>query len=336
VQYGAQAGVFEGFGGSVSTGGTIYRSGATTTPTFIGVPGISIPGTTVPGTSTPGTPGRTETVGLGEVRFPTGVGDVGGASPPGVAAIASASQIVLNSPTSHAGGKVSAVSVVGEASPPWKRPRKGVTPDQENQSLSQRRADGVATELSARLPGVRINVSAIGSSEAQKAGLTSNDPAPERQRALMVANATIDATPGTTTPGGTTPGTQITPPIGATLPAGALPNPLAAGPQAWGWDTNVSVGGGGGAEASAAAYAGLTTGFAVPLGDPISMGGRTMKLIRVAVGLYKMVNDVLTGSPAALIRDAVALGVFGIEEVVGTSVTNAVLDWAVPMPAGAT
>ena len=117
--------------------------------------------------------------------------------------------------------------------------------------------------------------------------------------------------------------------------SGSAPNPFASGPQAWGWDTNVSVQGGAGAEASAAGYLGATTGYAVPLGSPISMGGSTMKLIRIAVGLYKMINDLITGSPLAFIRDAVALGVFGVEEIVGTSVTQAVIDWAVPLPAGA-
>jgi hypothetical protein len=207
------------------------------------------------------------------------------------------------------------------------------------------------------MPGTTKEIIGIGSREATRAGIGPDQPAPERQRASMTAKARLAGTPATPGTGGTpgtpgtpatpatpgTPGTpgggggvgpptQITPPV--TI-SGSVPNPLAAGRQAWGWDTNVGVSVGLGEEASAAVYGGITTGYAFPLGDPISMGAFTMKLIRIGVGLYKLVNDVLTGSPMGFIRDAVALGVFGIEEVVGTSVTTAIIDWAVPLPAGA-
>ena len=329
AQYGVQAGLFEGFGGSIASGGTIYRSGSV--DTTVTVPAIVVPGQTQPGTTVPGTPDRQEHVQLGEVLFPTGVGDVSRALPPGRGTIDEAAQIVLTYPSGHPRGRVTRVYVMGEASPPWRTPRRGATAAEENQDLSERRARNVAAQLEPQLGGVKAEPHGVGSAEALKAGLKEDAPAPERQRAVMTADAVISGTPAQTTPPTTGPGTQITPAV--TVP-GSAPNPLASGRQAWGWDTSASVAGGGGAEASAAGYGGLTAGYAVPIGktavSPLAMGA-----IRVVVGLAKVFGDLVTGSPLALIRDGVALGVYGIEEVAGVSITKPILDWAIPMPAGA-
>ena len=328
AQYGVQASFMEGFGGSVASGGTLYRAGSV--DTSITIPAIVVPGQTQPGTTVPGTPDRQEHIQLGEVLFPTGVGDVARALPPGRGAIDDAAQVVLTYPSGHPRGRVTRVYVMGEASPPWRHPQHGMTAAEENQDLSEQRARNVAAQLDPLLGGVKAEAHGVGSSEALKAGLNGDSPAPERQRAVMTADAVISGTPAQTTPPTTGPSTQITPAV--TVP-GSAPNPFASGRHAWGWDTNVSVAGGGGAEANAAGYGGLTAGYAVPVGktamSPLAMGA-----IRIVVGLAKVFGDVVTGSPLAFIRDAVSLGVFGIEEIAGVSITKPIIDWAIPMPGG--
>jgi hypothetical protein len=281
---------------------------------------------------------------LGELRFPTGVADVSNALPPGTGAIDQAVDLVLAYPGAHNGGRFRTIRIVGEASPPWRNPRPGVTPAEENDALSVKRAESVANAIGERMPGTTKEVIGIGSREALNAGMPADQPAPERQRASMTGIAQVPATPGTPGTPGTagTPGTPgssgvAVPPtkLTAPIPGGQIPNPLAAGEQSWGWDTSAGVSVGVGAGFSAAGYAGVTTGYSIPLPPKHHVGPFTMKLIRIAVGLYKIVGDVLTGSPLGFIRDATALGVFGIEEILGRKITEAVINWAIPAPAGA-
>ena len=338
VTYGAQASIAEGFGGGIQSGGTIYRGGSVNLApgsgfsyTPLGAGTRTEPGQPIPTQFQPGTPGTQDAFHMGEVRFPTGVGDVGGAQPAAGPTLDEAARVARDYPNAHTGAQVTRVTVTGEASPPWRHPRAGLTPDQENDGLSRQRAETVAGALGPRLPGTPVAPIGIGSRGATGSGLTRDDPAPERQRALITGEASLPGTPGTTTGGGTTPPQEV-PNSFQVDPS--IPNPFTSEKAAWGWDTTIGVGGGGGANAQAGVYGGITTGFAFPIGKA-SFDPFTMKLIRIAVGLYKLFNDVITGSPLGFIRDAVALGVWGIEELVGESIATAVLDWVIPLPSEA-
>ncbi|HUG48088.1 MAG TPA: hypothetical protein VMP67_06710 [Candidatus Limnocylindria bacterium] len=335
--YGVQGSIAKGIGGGLYSGGTIYRSGSLPLSPGTGIsytpPGAGTrlePGQPLPPQLVPGTPEGTQALHLGEIRFPTGVGDMSGALPPAAETVDRAVAIVRDYPAS-ARGHVHQVTFTGEASPHWRHPRPGVSPADENERLSVRRAQGVADAIGDRMPVTNKAIVGLGSREAERAGGSRDAPMPERQRVVLTGEARIPATPDTTRPGGVGPPQEV--PNQFTIEP-SLPNPFTSQRTAWGWDTNVGIAGKGGAQVQAGVYGGITAGYAIPLGKA-AFSPFTMSLIRIVVGLYKLINDVLTGSPLAFIRDAVALGVWGVEQVVGESITNAVLDWAVPMPAGA-
>jgi hypothetical protein len=334
VTYGAQAGLSVEGGLGLSTGGSLYRGGATTgVPLFsytpLGADSHPVPGTGTPGTTTPGTPDRPGTMALGEVLFPRQVADVSSA-PTAQSAIDHAADLALAYPGSHPNGQVTGVDVLGGASRVWAHPVAGQSREAANRDLSERRAQGVAERLRIRLPGTTVSAHGDGDAAAVAAGKPETDASPADQRASMVA-ATVDrGTAPTSTPG--TPPDQA--PNQHTISAFQLPNPFQA-KQAWGWDTTVGLTGYAGAEAKAGLYAGAGISYSLPLGKT-HLEPETMRAIRLNVGFLKLAADVASLSPLGFIRDALGLAAMSSEaRSVETEIIGAINSWVVQLPPGA-
>ena len=72
--------------------------------------------------------------------------------------------------------------------------------------------------------------------------------------------------------------------------------------------------------------------YSIPIGKA-HFDASTMAIIRIVFGLMKMLGDVSTGSPLGFIRDAIGMG-WGVEELVTSSLGQAIGDWTIPMPTG--
>ncbi len=331
--YGVQAGLAVEGGAGISSGGSFYRGGATSgIPVFsytpLGADSHPVPGTGTPGTTTPGTPDTPGTLPLGEVHFPRQVGDVE-AAPGGPAAVDHAGELVRDYPGAHPGTEVTRVDVLGEASRVWQRPGAGQTRAEENAALAERRAQSAGGRLRGQVGSVPVTAHGNGDLRAAAAGKPETDASPEDQRASMVASTLERGTPGSTTPG--TPPT--TAPNQHTVEAFSLPNPFQRR-QAWGWDTTVGVAGYAGAEAKAGVYGGIGVSYSFPIGKT-HLDADTMRAIRITVGILKLAADAMTLSPLGFIRDALGLAAMaGEHDSVAQEMTNAVTDWAIPMPPG--
>ncbi len=343
VSYGVSGGVADEIGAEASTGGSIYRGGATP-----GIPIVSyapfgadqhpVPGTgtapvTTAGTTTPGTPDAPGTLPLGEVRFPRQVSDVDSA-PGGPGAVDAAATTVREFPSATPRGEVVGVDVLGEASRVWQAPGAGRTRAEENEALAAARARSVAGRLRGLVPGVRVTDHGNGDLRAASAGKSERDASPEDQRASMVASTVVRGTRGTTTPGTTTPGTPPTmAPDEHTFQLGSLPNPFQAR-QTTGWDTTASASFVVGAEAQVGGYLGLGASYSFPLGKT-HLDPATMHTIRILTGFMKLVGDVETLSPLGFIRDALGLSAaFPERDAVIERMTSVITDWTIPLPPG--
>jgi uncharacterized protein YbjQ (UPF0145 family) len=330
--YGVQAGLAVEGGAGLSTGGAFYRGGATSIPltalTPFGPGSHPVPGTGTPGTTTPGTPDRPGILGLGEVRFPRQVTDVGAAR--GQGAIDHAAELALGYPTSHPGGQITGVDVLGGASRVFVHPTAGQTRDEANRALAERRAQGVAEVLRVRLPGITVSAHGNGDAAAVAAGKPETDASPEDQRASIVGATVDQGTAPTSTPG--TPAQPV--PTQPTIPGVSLPNPFQA-KQAWGWDTTVGVTGYAGAEAKAGVYGGVGVSYSIPLGKT-HFDAETMRAIRLNVGFLKLVADIASLSPLGFIRDALGLAAMSSQaRSVESEIINTVTSWVIQLPPGA-
>jgi outer membrane protein OmpA-like peptidoglycan-associated protein len=346
VSYGVQGKLAVEGGFQVATGGSFYRGGSTDvniplpgSHTVPGTPGTSTttPGTTTttPGTpggtsTTPGTPDTPVTTPLGDVPFPTQ-----GDSPDPGAVTAAADR-------AHTLPGLVGIDVTGHTSRGWRHLPAGMSREQANQALSDRRGSHVAGALTPLVPPTPVASSGAGDSLAAAAGKAENDLSASDQHATITAHgimpgtpastSTTPGTPGTTT---TTPGTTTTTPgtpaqqvpNGVAIP---LPNPFQA-KQAWGWDTTVSAAGLAGAAGAAGVYGGAGLSYSIPLGKT-HLSHDTMQQIRAAVGFFKLLGDIMSVSPLGFIRD-----LFGVAQPVAadgaTAIGGAATSWSMPAPA---
>jgi len=332
ASYGVQAGVAEGGGLAVQSGGVVSVGGSTDfgnigsiTPS--GADQHFVPGATVPGPLTPGTPDLHEVVALGEVLFPTQSADPNALG--GAGAISSAATTANTFPETHSGSRVTSIDVTGEASRAFRNPGSASSREGANRDLSVRRAEVVRARLEPLVPGISVRGIGAGDSAAARAGKSETDRSPEDQRATMFGAVFKSGTPDQ-------PGQPVQQP-GHTegepfqINAG-VPNPFAAGRSAWGWDTAVTATGLLGAAGKAGVYGGLGVSYSIPIGKT-HFDGSTMAIIRIVFGLMKMLGDVTTGSPLGFIRDAIGMG-WGVEELITSSLGQAIGDWTIPMPTG--
>jgi hypothetical protein len=323
VSYGAQVGAADIVGAAVSTGGSFYRSGQfnLTRPLVSYTPPLGAGTHTVAGT--PGTTGRVETLDLGEVRFGSQQSNAE-AAPGGPAAMDRAAQMVQSGSNPQAPGTIMGVSVVGEASRIWQRPRPGSTRATENANLAEARAQSVRSGLAQRL-GSQPPVTAHGAGDqrAQHDGRPVTDGSAAYRRAVIFADASVGGTPGT--PDRQEPNRME---IGV-----SVPNPFTTARTAWGWDTTVGVTGLAGGAAVAGVYGGAGVSYSFPLGKA-HFSAATMNEIRWAVGINKILLDFMSLSPLALIRDIVALARGGVAADTEPAMTRGVTDWAIPLPPG--
>jgi len=331
ASYGAQAGLAEGGGLAVQSGGVISVGGSTDFGTIgsyvpAGADQHLVPGATVQGPPIPGTPDAHDVVALGEVLFPTQSADVNALG--GGSVISGAASTANSYPTGHDGARVISIDVTGEASRAWRHPGASSRED-SNRDLAARRAEAVRTRLEPQVPGISVRGIGASDSAAARAGKAETDASPEDQRATMFGSVFKTGTPDQ--PGQTTqqPGQLQGDPFQVNA---GVPNPLAAGRSAWGWDTSVGVAGLVGEGGKAGVYGGLGASYSFPIGKT-HFDATTMAMTRIIFGLIKMLGDVETGSPLGLIRDAIGMG-WGVEELVTSSFGQAVGDWTIPMPTG--
>lgn len=333
VSYGVQGGLAVEGGAAIASGGTVSVGGSSDLgPAFsytpIGADLHPVPGAVTPGTLTGGTPAGNDVLALGEVLFPRQSADVG-AAPGGQAAIEGAARTARDYPGTHPGWQVTSIEVLGETSRVWLRPRSGETRASSNRELAQQRANNVKARLAPLVPG--LSVGAVGNGDGRPAsqGKAENDASPEDQRASMTAVVYSPPTPETRGPSTQGPTTMQPQPFDVNV---GLPNPFAAGRSAWGWDTTLGgsalVGGGG----KAGLYGGLGFSYSFPVGKA-RFSPTTMAIIRVVLGLAKVLGDLATLSFLGAIRDAIGLG-WGVEALVTSTFTSAIGDWTIPLPPG--
>jgi outer membrane protein OmpA-like peptidoglycan-associated protein len=294
VSYGAQGKLAVEGGIQASTGGAFYRGGSydfssggpSYTPFGAGTrPTPGTPGTT---TTTPGTPEAHGTVPLGDVHFPT----QGDAPDPGQVAAAAAAAHAVTDP-------IVSIEALGHTSRGWRHLPPGQTREQANQALSQRRGQNVAAQLTPLVAPTPVSGSGAGDSVAAAAGKAETDLSASDQRTSVTAATFRPATPDTTsTTGGTPPGEE--PNTFTVHPS--IPNPFTSQRTAWGWDTTVGGGALGGAEGAAGLYGGVGVSYSFPVGKT-HVEEETMKAIRIAVGEFKMIADVMSISPLGFFRD---------------------------------
>jgi hypothetical protein len=316
--YGYQGGlaIFGGVG--VASGGSIYRSA----PTSHIEPGEQQPDTVVPGK-----PATKAQVDLSEVRFGSQRADAE-AELTGPAAMSQAAQKVRDI---TAGGKpatVDQVTVVGEASRIWRHPRAGKDRAMENEDLATARANSVKVGLEGRLGG-EPPVSARGAGDQRAAldGRAVTDGSADYRRALIFADVTFTGTPDQVIPGGRGPDQQV-PNLGI-----GVPNPFTSQHVAWGWDTTLSVAGLIGEEGQLGVFGGAGISYSIPIGKK-NFSHDTMEKIRIAFAIVKILADVISISPLAVLRDIVALNTVEAAPDANAVITNAVTKWTVPMPPG--
>ena len=323
ANYGAQAKLAVGGGAEVQSGGAFYSGipsgGAPGGAPVPGVPGGTTPGTPGGSSTTPPTPAVAGRTALGDVLFPTGA-DV----PPG-GAVEAAAQAAQAIPGQTPGMTVTSIEVVGHTSRGWRHLPPGLTREQANRELGERRGRNVADRLRSLVAPTSTTGSGAGDSVAAAAGKAETDLSPGDQRAAMTALTNRAGSPGTTTPtpgtpGGTGPGT------GPTGPA-----PPTTSRAAWGWDTTVSASALGGEGGALGVYGGVGISYSVPLGK-VHMQAETMQRIRTAVGYFKLVADVLSLSPLGFIRDLMGLDV-PVAPDATAAIGGAATSWSLPRPA---
>lgn len=346
----------------VTTGGGIYTSGATGPTTTPGstTPGTSTPGTSTPGTSTPGTttPGTT-TPPVTTPAHPLGTFSVPFANqsavPTTTAGIDQAVDAVRGDVSAHPGGRYS-VDVVGRASNRWAAAGDDGERRENNKSLSEQRASGVAGETGRRMAGLPVSGPpshrGVGV-EGARGDVRTNDPADRRADITpSVGPVTTpgSTTPGTTTPGTTTPGTTTpgtttpgtttpgttTPGTGATLgnptgPWGVWGPQTSGGKPLVGWDSTRTIGVGTSKEPSAGASVTVGNSYSVMLGSPITLPQWAMHCVRAVVGLYKLTMDVQSASPLGFLRDATALFA-PLLNAKTDAIADMIVDAVIPIP----
>jgi hypothetical protein len=97
-----------------------------------------------------------------------------------------------------------------------------------------------------------------------------------------------------------------------------------------GWDTTASVALREGIGASG--YAGVGNSYSYELGHADFPPSATIPL-RIALGLYKIFNDVITASPVSGIRDAVGLVGGVVNEATG-GLVDELVNWTIPIEGG--
>ena len=127
---------------------------------------------------TPAVAGRTP---LGDVLFPTGA-DV----PPG-GAVEAAAQAAQAIPGQTPGVTVTSIEVVGHTSRGWRHLPPGLTREQANRDLGDRRGRNVADRLRSLVAPTTTTGSGAGDSVAAAAGKAETDLSPGDQRAAMTA-----------------------------------------------------------------------------------------------------------------------------------------------------
>jgi hypothetical protein len=218
------------------------------------------------------------------------------------------------------------IEVLGHTSRGWRHIPAGMTREQANQALSERRGQHVAQHLQPLVDPTGVVGAGAGDADAAAAGKSEGDLSPSDQRASMAAvkqeagsgggTTTTPGTPGSTstTPG--TPGTTTTTPGTPGTPdhqepnqvhLGSLPNPFTSKRTAWGWDTTVSGSIIGGEAGAAGVYLGAGISYSIPLGKT-HLSAETMRTIRTAVGFFKLIGDFMTISPLGFIRDLYGMG----------------------------
>lgn len=291
---GVQAGIADGVGLTVASGGQVYR----------GVPDRPKP--------IPGKPASSDVTEVGEVRFRTQKSDAE-AEPNGASSMDAAVTVIRDIPKKQAGATITHVGVEGQASRIWLHPRQGKSREAENLDLADARANSVKAGLTGRLGGTpTVTGKGTGDKKAKADGLPETDHSPQYRRAVIRALVETPATP-------------------ETMPDD-LPYPF-SGRTAWGWDTTASVAGHGGAKAGAGVYGGAGVSYSIPLGKT-HFSADTMNMIRIQVGINKILADMITASPLSLIRDVWALWHGKVAPDTKPAMTNAVNKWTVPMPTG--
>jgi hypothetical protein len=220
---------------------------------------------------------------------------------------------------------VDQVSVVGEASRIWQRPRPGKDRATENDDLASARASSVKAGLEGRLGG-KPPVTARGAGDQRAAldGRPVTDGSAEYRRALIFADVTFSGTPDQVVPGGRGPDREV---------PNLLPNPFTSERVAWGWDTTVGVTGRAGEGFEAGVFGGAGISYSFPLGMT-HFNHDTMEKIRISLGIVKILGDAISLSPLGLLRDAIALANVEAAPDAKPTITHAVTKWTVPMPAG--
>ncbi|HET8951191.1 MAG TPA: hypothetical protein VFN44_11795, partial [Solirubrobacteraceae bacterium] len=332
ANYGMQGKLAYGAGAQLQTGGQFYSGGShdfsskgfTYTPFGAGT--RQVPGT--PGTTTtvPGQPGEHGTVQLGDIHYPTQGDDPGPHQAEIDAAAVRAHQIADQGPP---GTQVSTIEALGHTSRGWRSLPPGQTREEANRALSERRGTNVADRLRPQVTPFSVSGHGAGDSIAASQGKAETDLSPEDQHTTITAATFRPPTGDTTTTTGGTPPTEENNDF-TIKPSVPLPGAITGERTAWGWDTTVSGSGLAGAEGAAGVYGGFGISYSIPIGKT-HVQPDTMQAIRSAVGVFKMIADVITISPLGFIRDA--FGYFTpVADTAAGEVGGAATNFSMPTP----
>jgi hypothetical protein len=305
VNYGMQGKLAVEGGFQVQSGGAVYSGGShdlssrgiSYTP--IGAGTRPVPGT--PGTTTtvPGQPGEHGTVQLGDIHYPTQGDDPGPHQAEIDAAAVRAHQIADQGPP---GTQVASIEALGHTSRGWRHLPPGETRESANQKLGERRGTKVADRLRPEVSPFTVSGHGAGDSVAASQGKAETDLSPEDQHTTITAATFRPPTADkTTTTGGTEPSEENN--DFTVKPSVPFPAPFNSERTAWGWDTTASGSALAGAEGAAGVYGGVGVSYSFPIGKT-HLQPDTMQAIRSAVGVWKMLGDLITVSPLGFIRDA--------------------------------